>query len=322
MNLPRRLLTVKAELHDALINRDPALVAMTSGAGGGYTAPMIGERVNTLLDKWARSLEVSENLAITAAIGQVITTAGEDLPDTFVPYHHHLFAEHGFVYLESPIHDEGYPAPIRALSWHAGSGYVTDLDAVAAGLEINLWIAPADDKDVVLFVDGHGKPAHLTTPLVPAGSDFMAWGREPRGWVDLPPGVPVPERKVSAVSRFVLTLQAFLRDELPARHTMPLPRSMRPRFRRQGMPETGVTIIDLRRRAYKAREDDGEGSWSLTKRHVVRGHWHGYWVGPNHALHPGGTTDKVLVHVYLMPYVKGPEDADFAMTERVHIARR
>jgi hypothetical protein len=317
-----RLMAVKADLREALDTKDPNLTQHTMtliNSAGSYGPTIMGrDTAHALMDKWRNSLDVSENLYVTADIGAVIAVAGMDLPDDFLVRHEHLWSEHGFIYFEEPLRDDIFAAPIRAMSWHHGMGWTshpTKSERIP-GVEINLWSDEA--------VPG-GPP--LTTVLYSAGSDFLGYGRPATGWYLNNTGdmvQPVDDRNMSIPARFVIALMAFVRDELPAISVQPPPRSMNARLRYVGMPMQEVSVIELRRRAYIPRdldETDGSGR-SLRYRHVVRGHWHGYWVGPSHPAHTGTTEEKELIYVYLSPYIKGPEEAPLLPTDRVNLVRR
>jgi len=274
-----------------------------------------------LMAKWALSLEVSENIAVSRDLCDLIGAAGEDLPDDMVTHHHHLFAEHGFVWMEKPIQDEVGEHPIVALSWHNGIGWSNRTatrgngGGMLPGIEINLWTM-AEDIPV----------------LLPGGADFLPYGLPSFGWiVDGEHRVPNPEwdmdlpaSSLSRVSRFVITMQAFLRDELPAVARFPAPRSSAALMRRLDWPEPSVTVIDLRKRAKRPTfaNDAEEAAWHLQNRHIVRGHWAKRHVGPTHPSHSGDGDQKETIYVYINPYIKGPEDAPFIMSEKVNALRR
>lgn len=268
-----------------------------------------------LRPKWLRSLQVTEDLAVTRDLGTLISAAGADLPDDFTIEHHQLFTEHGWVYFETPLKDEIHEYPIRALTWHHGTGVTRRFgdDQLVAGLEVNLWSEVQNRTSI-----GVRGPA-----LIPAGADFLPYGMPTSGWADVD-GVRRPDVMLSRATRFVLTLQTFLRDELPASVSWPVPRSLKGQVERADLPLTGITVIDLRKRAARPHFDNesDEAAWHLRNRHVVRGHWAKRWVGPTHPHHSKRSDEKELTHVYIAPYLKGPEDAPIAMTEKVNLVRR
>lgn len=85
----------------------------------------------------------------------------------------------------------------------------------------------------------------------------------------------------------------------------------RPRHRSQ------ITVIALRERGLPPMPHDPdreeERKWTLTHRHMVRGHWRQQACGPGR---------KLRRPVYVVPYIKGPDGADLVETDRVHVWRR
>jgi hypothetical protein len=261
--------------------------------------------IDLLRGKWLRSLNVAEDYAVASRIHPLLLHATEDLPDDYVAEHHHLHAEHGFLWLEEPLQDEVLGSGVRVLTWHAGSGYSERGGGVVAGLEVNVW-------QQARWVDG-------PNALIPSGADFLPWGMASAGWqgiVDDP-----PDRNLSIAIRYVIAFQTFARMQLPAMSEWPVPKSQRQPMHRLGLdPAKKITVIDLRQRQHTPSVGDGERVVNV--RHVVRGHWHAYWVGSSHPLHSKTTDEQERVHIYVHPFMRGPEDGPLAMTQRVHIARR
>lgn len=301
----RRLIADKTKLADEL--SDPAMLSafhqiMLTMSGINRTPSL--RDTQQFVAKWQRSLAVAEDFAVTRDLCAVLTQAAVDLPDEYIVEHHHLFAEHGLIWLEQPLSDEVHGDAIALLTWHHGTGWSERKPGgpgMMAGLEVNIW--------------GRNFQGYL----LPIGSDFLPYGLPSDGWSAI---VDV-DYKLSLATRFVLAMQMFMRQELPAIGRYPAPRSYRPLMRRLEWPERQVTVIDLRKRKY-ARDPDagGESGRSVSVRHVVRGHWHAYWVGRSHPLHSGLTDDKEKVHVYVHAFLRGPEDGPLAMTDRIHVVRR
>jgi len=267
----------------------------------------------SLCSRWLNSLQVCEDFVVTRDIGAVIEQAGEELPDDYIAEHHHLFAEHGLVWFEDPLIDELQEAPIQMLTWHHGTGYSDRKGGTCAGLEVNLWST----------LDSDGR-------LIPIGSDFLPYGLPSSGWAtvltaedlnrDIDPAVL--ERKLSQASRFVLAMQMFMRDEIPAVSRWEPPRSQMKVLRRYDFHSPKISVIELRRRAYNHQREHVERN-GLSVRFIVRGHWHSYWVGPTHRYHSGLSDEKEKIHMYLLPYMKGPEDAPLVPSPtRVHVLSR
>lgn len=304
--IARRLLRDKQQLAGDLAN--PAMLglhgqlaqAMHANSGHGV---LPDGAVEQLRQKWIRSLSVAEDYAVSARIHPLLLAASEDLPDDYAVEHHHLHAEHGFLWLEDAITDEVQGPGVRVLTWHAGTGYSSRAGGTVPGLEVNVWSEALFNGVVV---------------LIPVGADFLPWGMPSAGWQGITDDI---ERHLSLATRYVLAFQTFVRMELPAMERVPLPRSQRRPMERLGLsPERGLTIIDLRHRKPSNRGDGGERT--LTVRHVVRGHWHAYHVGPSHPLHSKTHDDTERVHIYVHPFLRGDENLPLAMTDRVHLARR
>lgn len=261
-----------------------------------------------LAEKWRLSLRVGEVYAVGQEMFDVITQAGTEFPDDLVVEHHHLHAEHGFLWLPRLI-VEPIGAPPAFLSWHNGTGWSDRKRGLTAGIEINLWGRSE-----------RGMP-------FPCGSDFLPYGLPALGWRVHHNGVTTVEEQETALSnssRFVLALQLLMRQELPALDRWDIPRSDVAGLRRADLPLSPVNVVSLRRRKTRPVDHEPvENGRHLDHRQMVRGHWQGYWVGPNHPQHPGGTEEKVKIWLYRSLYIRGPEGTPLVLPrERVHTVTR
>jgi len=302
-SIVRRLIADKAHLADTL--SDPTWLGVWHELNTALIRePITRSSSQAMVGKWQRSLAAAEDFAVSSDLCAVLTQAAVDLPDDYIPEHHHLFAEHGLVWLETPLVDEVFKeSGIRMMTWHHGTGYSERKPGGAGsvpGLEVNL--------------GGKNPQGHL----LPIGSDFLPYGMESQGWSTI---VDV-DYKLSLATRFVLAMQSFMRQELPAREAFPYPRSYRGFARRMGWPERHVTVIDLRKRKYVPRETGGQSGRTLHVRHLVRGTWAAYWVSRSHPFHSGLSDEKERVHIYRHPHLRGSEDLPLAMTDRIHVVRR
>ncbi|MGI6878854.1 hypothetical protein [Microbacterium sp. gxy059] len=75
---------------------------------------------------------------------------------------------------------------------------------------------------------------------------------------------------------------------------------------------TQVTLRETPRHG-SAREDKEDTAWTLTRQHLVRGHWKQQPYGPEQAQRKP---------IFVPPYVRGPEDGGIQKTTRVHVWRR
>lgn len=101
------------------------------------------------------------------------------------------------------------------------------------------------------------------------------------------------------------------------RHDQRMPRAGGMRQTRPGMP-MAVTQIVLREAvrhadAVRADEEKSGKKWTLTHRHLVRGHWRQQACGPNL---------QWRKPTFVPPYIKGPADGDLRLTQDVHVWRR
>jgi len=87
-------------------------------------------------------------------------------------------------------------------------------------------------------------------------------------------------------------------------------RHVRRRLARKGFPVSTIKVVRLRRlRAKKAREGDAqEVDWS--HRWIVNGHWR---------MQPTNDGPK---RIWIMPFVKGPEDKALVLKDTVHVLER
>lgn len=90
-----------------------------------------------------------------------------------------------------------------------------------------------------------------------------------------------------------------------------MPRSMARWFRRLGLPDGPVTVVRLRRRPHGPETGNG---WTLTYRHVRRGHWRKQWYGSGE--------HKFQRHIWISPTIVGPEDGELAVRDVVNLVQR
>lgn len=81
------------------------------------------------------------------------------------------------------------------------------------------------------------------------------------------------------------------------------------------LPDSGVQVIDLRRRSRSSPSDEGASSpgRTLTQRVIVRGHWRHQACGPGHS-------ERRLI--WVDQHLRGPEDAEIKGVHRVYFGRR
>lgn len=100
--------------------------------------------------------------------------------------------------------------------------------------------------------------------------------------------------------RFVLSLFAFLKQPFVSEHQEQSPRHLRRRIEREGgfRPDPIIRTIALRRREHSGSEHhEGEGR-DYSCQWIVSGHWRNQYYA----------STKTHKPVWILPYVKGPED--------------
>ena len=100
-------------------------------------------------------------------------------------------------------------------------------------------------------------------------------------------------------------MQSFWRlgqQFVPVKHRAPRP--LRREAKRKRRREEEITVMTLRR-ASGPHAEDGEGGY-LTVQFLVRGHWRNQW-------YPSLREHR---QIWIAPYVKGPEGAEFKPTVR------
>lgn len=88
-------------------------------------------------------------------------------------------------------------------------------------------------------------------------------------------------------------------------------RATRRRMLRKGLPQK-VTVIALRRHA-NANRQEGESLVEWSHRWIVRGHWRWQACGPNRSERR---------RIWIAPFVKGPEDKELIVTDKVYSLER
>ena len=104
----------------------------------------------------------------------------------------------------------------------------------------------------------------------------------------------------------------FMNLELVELEQMPVSRQVRRNAQRSGKPVPDCRTIVLRRRKLPSHDPASETEWSC--RWLVEGHWRNQWFPSRKDHHP----------VYIVPYVKGPEDKPFRenRAEKVFVVAR
>jgi hypothetical protein len=117
--------------------------------------------------------------------------------------------------------------------------------------------------------------------------------------------------------RYLHALWLMLGQEIVQASPAELDRAARRRAERAKIPPR-VTVIQLRRVAYRG-EAHPEGSlvdWQ--HRWIVRGFWRWQVCGPNHPLAQEVAPGKWRARIWIAPFVKGPVDKPLVVTEKIY----
>lgn len=215
------------------------------------------------------------------------------------------------------------PSPVGLAVFDGGLGMVE----VGVGLELPvdalLW-APGPSRTLRVWhlIDGRalfaGLPPdrlrHQPPPLIPIREARLPLGDEPIPLDELPAHENMrPSRSITAAmaAAWYLMQQPQLVDRQREEPNRADARSLH----RAGMPDEGVTVVDLRRILVPQDRDPDAGSDGRRYRHrwVVSGHWRDQPYGPDRALRR---------QTWIPAHLKGPDGAPLLATERVNVWRR
>lgn len=297
----------------AALDARVALIRWWEGGVGAAYADAYAEAVRSepgqepaqqaaaVLHREASRLRVAPSYWVTPDMMEVISHAAEsmppeplvesDLPTTF-----------GYVLFPRPwVVDDIHGKPLRliAVSWGPCSSQRTDDVGMAL-----VFYAPDDDIEDGLSSCGM-TPAHVAPWWY--GQDFMDKTNYVYARTTYPEIENVTERAVETASRvfrlmkalWTISQQRLLGSIGVAQAT----RHARKRAERAGVEST-VRVITLRRVCHPGAGDESqEVRWS--HRWLVRGHW---------ALRHARDGDRL---VYILPYVKGPENRPLLVKDTV-----
>lgn len=107
--------------------------------------------------------------------------------------------------------------------------------------------------------------------------------------------------------QFLFAYWHFVKSELADVNEETLPRQLRRQFARKEIPTGPISVVRLRKR----RSEAGDGEWSLTYRHVRRGHWRRQWYGSKGS--------KYQRWIWIAPTIVGPDDAPLVERDVVNL---
>lgn len=138
--------------------------------------------------------------------------------------------------------------------------------------------------------------------LTPLHTDQITFGTALRGLVY--EDQQVHETSDLAVD-FVRTLWRFFQQTIASITRERAERPLRRQLARAKLPDTHVTVIDLRRSATRG---DGHSEVEWSHRWLVRGHWRNQW-------YPSEETHRLI---YINPFIKGPDGAPLLLRDKVY----
>jgi hypothetical protein len=145
-----------------------------------------------------------------------------------------------------------------------------------------------------------------------------AWEPEPHKIAEVVADGDVPQAFTNC-ARYLHAFWLMTSQTITTVETQRPPRAEAKRAKRNGIdPEVSVVYL----RHASSRKGDGESKVEWTRRWVVDAHWRWQKVGPNHPkareLEPG----KWRARIYIMPFVKGPEDKPLIPKKHVYAVHR
>lgn len=253
-----------------------------------------------------QTLAQAEPVWVSHDICQLVDHARDSMqPEVVLPTD--LFAPVGFALLAESLHWRDRHAEdfgIKAMSWmpirfsetqHMGSG----------GVWVSMFTADEDDASREFR---KSNPLARLTLIHSFAVEYNT-----RGWDWLDDDDEGAQRLAGLGREQWTMVQTLWRiGAQVARVPLKAPRQARRERARLGLENReNVTVVRLRKVEYLvSRKEEEEGSGRhLTKRHLVRGHWRNQPYGPQEA--------KVHRQIWIAPYVKGPEDGELKLTDRV-----
>lgn len=116
--------------------------------------------------------------------------------------------------------------------------------------------------------------------------------------------------KPDPLVQLLMSYWHFAKSELTDLTEDHLTRQIRRSFKRRDLPTGPVTVVQLRR----AKAEHGDGEWTLTYRHIRRGHWRKQWYG--------SAGSRYQKHIWISPTVVGPEDGPLVERDVVNVVIR
>lgn len=297
---------------------------------------------------WAESmptiLKMAEAYHVTDDMLELANWAGHMLPDDVALEHDMVPTDFGFLMFEKGMRLPevwGRETYCHAIAWRVTNvatahidlrkrGYqAVNQEITGRGLEITTFVDIRDARDEVtrmilekvpmesLLDIGHLQVSGVTALQFgdpqPPTENTPEWyeeqektaARHPEA-VEMLTTVPYAENWL----RTVIAIFELMNQTVTDVGHEDADRKTARRMHRMNLP-TRVTVIRLRRSAGVRREGESLVEWQ--HRWVVRGHWRNQPIGPRV---PGA--ERETKRIWIAPYVKGPEDKPFVVSDKVY----
>jgi len=267
---------------------------------------------------------------VDADMVDLVQTAAESFEPEPLEYED-LLAPVGFALLEKPLvmkdvhgEDMSWRAISWAPTWDTPTGILMPGEDADAETTKELFQAPPRGVTITMY-SGRGDPDGYAfdelTEGTPMSRYFLSvvhmtnlpFGDEPSvmGMPDRNDAAAIDEEQARRGHYFgwslLQVLWRLMLQRITTTETRHVDRKARRRAKHEGLKEEdAVTVVTLRRLRQQGEADEQHVEWS--HRWIVSGHWRRQW-------YPTLNRHR---RVWISPYVKGPEDAELRVKERVY----
>ena len=333
---------------DALAQRAMLAEELTSGPYERFLADMVPSMQNPdvgapmvprhwtwehVRDDMLLALRASETYYITPDMMSLAVAGMETLPEDAVVRKESPMSSHGFMWMPAALRIvdvRGYVLAVNAVLWAEGP------DGVLVWMFADKYdpLNDAFQRAKGYEVSKHG---HLIPRLTPWGALYIKYGQplpkslKLKGQRPVPPDVPVqvvekdgsvawligdggmspedmqPVRAPADEALFLTVVWRLMRQTIVDVREEEVDKRSRRLAQRHLNAERHVTVIALR---HKESRRDGDRTWSLDHRFLVRGHWRHQWYGSGE--------HRWQDWVWIAPFIKGPEGAPLIVTDKVN----
>jgi len=224
----------------------------------------------------------------------LIESAARSIPDTWTLREEALEALHAFAWLARPISISSSEAPVCAIGWFPVRVQGGRVEEVSPPYERPVLTDPGHDALCLVFFS-LSPPSPLPFPRTMAFWPIMAPLRKVQNELAHQSESGFTMREKAAL---FATMVAFLEQRILVSSRFLADRAARRRSEkaRQALPSEEVSVVALRRVAYRGEGRHRDVEW--TCQWIVRGHWRDQWYASQKHYRPK----------WIAPYVKGPED--------------